>query len=368
MGSFIAAFDYQINVCDQALTQATLPQLTQEQNWNYFINSLPNSTMITFIQQTTSEVNYPRNDPTKLKSGALAAFAALAARKMPAATEPCVVPKSCQSMIVTCSVPKGVNMHTKGTQPGAQEQRKCFDFQKPSGCRFGDRCRFSHSDGNKRKNDSGSDGNTHKKHKADTPKPTSSEKCRNFARTGRCKYGKNCKFSHAPDAATSANVGGAAAKVLHVNKQPEFYDWEHQQTSTPSPSCKAVSILATCLNGNTTAAGVERGATYLDSGAEIHCTGELKQRKDEIPVPVVKTTGAHGSGELRTAYKSKYFSDPIYHLEGLPCTLISQGLAAEDYNIDFNSRSLQYVFSSKHDATQTLIFEKKGNLWQLCHA
>ena len=97
----------------------------------------------------------------------------------------------------------------------SQGKPPCKNFQQTGKCKFGDRCHFSHdaSGGN-----GGNGGNVGMKtwtpnnpgtdaaatdNKAQDKKP-----CKNFHRTGKCKFGDRCRFSH--DGSSSGGGGGGA--------------------------------------------------------------------------------------------------------------------------------------------------------------
>ena len=69
----------------------------------------------------------------------------------------------------------------------------CFTFQRTGSCRYGDTCRFSHEGGNTRGGDDrGSYGNNGRRdYGNDRPRGV----CFSFQR-GQCNYGDRCRFSH----------------------------------------------------------------------------------------------------------------------------------------------------------------------------
>lgn len=71
-------------------------------------------------------------------------------------------------------------------------QGVCYDFRDNGNCRFGDRCRFSHGDGD-------NDGMDRRERRNDdfrSNRGGSQGVCYNFRDNGDCRFGDRCRFSH----------------------------------------------------------------------------------------------------------------------------------------------------------------------------
>ena len=81
-----------------------------------------------------------------------------------------------------------------GNQKPGFGSKPCFQFQKGK-CRFGEACKFSHTDNQGSKTQGVGDSNADRKTPGASAE-SSKEVCQFFKKWGRCKFGDKCRFTH----------------------------------------------------------------------------------------------------------------------------------------------------------------------------
>ncbi|GBG28947.1 RNA-binding protein, putative [Hondaea fermentalgiana] len=110
--------------------------------------------------------------------------------------------------------PAGGNQGGRNERQGGGD-RVCFSFQKSGSCKFGDSCRFSHGAG------APAGGNSFNNGGGFAKKP-----CFAFQNNGSCKFGDTCRFAHGDDAAPASND---AAPEKKNPKRVEFNDSDDEE-------------------------------------------------------------------------------------------------------------------------------------------
>ena len=88
--------------------------------------------------------------------------------------------------------------HSEGDSIANPPRGQCFNFQEDGECKFGDRCRFKHGEEDPRFDENGDRVRTgEKKKRRRKPRPKTDEVCNNFME-GKCRFGENCRHQH-PD-------------------------------------------------------------------------------------------------------------------------------------------------------------------------
>ena len=99
--------------------------------------------------------------------------------------------------------------HSEGDAIANPPRGECFNFKQDGECKFGDRCRFKHGEDDPRfdangdrvraTNDDGTEvkrrRNRRNRPRTDAPREKLDEVCNNFL-AGRCRYGENCRRQH----------------------------------------------------------------------------------------------------------------------------------------------------------------------------
>ena len=91
--------------------------------------------------------------------------------------------------------------HSEGEAIANPPRGLCFNFQQDGECKFGDRCRFKHGEDDPRFDETGDKIPTAGKKKRvrkrnnDAPREKLDEVCNNYME-GRCRYGENCRRLH----------------------------------------------------------------------------------------------------------------------------------------------------------------------------
>jgi len=120
----------------------------------------------------------------------------------------------------------GMNTGASTATAGGSNAKPCTNFQKTGNCKFGNNCRFSHESGaaaggaNSFHNGGMSTGGNATDigmgmddvASTATAGGSNAKPCTNFQKTGNCKFGNNCRFSHESGAAARVGSGGLNAK------------------------------------------------------------------------------------------------------------------------------------------------------------
>ena len=180
-------------------------------------------TFSTSYKQVTIGPNGERKVRKAVKGGADTTGSADSgpAAELPSAPPPASPLPASTTPTAAGAQPAIPNTSTAGPSTAVTQQTLCRDFMIRGSCRFGDKCRFAHVEGQVNDNNADAQAGTIPRTRAKGAKniPKKDIMCPHLLTQGECKYGNKCRFAHvATDKTVYSGGMNASGHKAHLDK------------------------------------------------------------------------------------------------------------------------------------------------------